>query len=825
MQSQFIWDVFPSSASESIHAVLPNGCITSFDGSSDPATETRPIKCLLCGAFLDVHSYQDLNSSLWRCRYCLQRNPLLESATVASNYRLSSDITAPTKSSKFVSLLVIDSWVQTDDKENFAALKTAILDHLQELSEDSVAAIITFDASVSLHLPLANDTVTFDPHILFSDSYDFLSILNDQPTLALLLSTISLAARSNLWKSDELLRSGFFLDAHDEKLARYIGQLKPSHTSSFKPPRSTGLAVLVASLLLSGASQSSISALVSVFLSGPATLNPGKIASNSEQVRTHSDLSSFKSPHSPQSRKFYACLGLVSAGYKLQDAYNAVYTASGNITSSFMMPWAPKFAFNVYSGGLNQCGLYEMEPLVSALSGQLVLADSFRSAHFRRSLHRTLRGFLGQDARVTVNVSPGLKFLRFVGNGTPLRSSYLTTEKSAPLHSDRISDTVTAFDSSFQKKHFTNRWLIGNIHKHTALCLLFESVPLPGGKYPREVYIQISVEFWDPFLKTRKLWVSSHAKPTTQLIFGTGSHQSKGVASKISIAAREKALVGSFNQRAWMVALARLLINLLHTVSDSDMCEETQTKIDSALIKVTKFFGHVKSDLVNTSNPFDRLKSLYSLNEQFSELPSLAFHLRKSNTLVNFFNSSPDETACYHALFNALSVEDSCFMIRPDLYKVDGNARLVPVPLRLSLVDSYKHRCFFVLHSITAIVIYLHCPGGEEKLPLHPSDNDDLVFGESKPPELNSIFKLVTDAFDKGWTTPKVVLTQTGHSQARFLHANLEPEGRVFDSKPRKTNKWWKFTKTSTIPSERMNYQTYYEDLLSRVKSTSITDV
>ncbi|XP_078429857.1 protein transport protein SEC23 G-like isoform X2 [Wolffia australiana] len=130
-----------------------------------------------------------------------------------------------------------------------------------------------------------------------------------------------------------------------------------------RPARATGTAIAVAVALLEACSTVH-GGRVMVFVSGPATIGPGKVAEPEFEcpIRTHRDLVSGEAPLFAGARRFYA-------------------TAAARLA-------AKSAALDLFACSLDQVGAAEMAPAVDASGGFMVLAESFSSEQFRSSSRR-----------------------------------------------------------------------------------------------------------------------------------------------------------------------------------------------------------------------------------------------------------------------------------------------------------------------------------------------------------------------------------------------------------------------------------------------------
>lgn len=824
MNLSFNWDTFPSTKLELTRLLAPLGCLFQKTNASVPGFNAFPTKCPLCGAFTNRFTVKDTESNTLWCPFCHTRfqipkdihpetGALPDVETV--DYIPPKDISQPIGSRGPVVLYVVDLYQQVDCPEEFTAMKERILESISRLPSSASVGLITFSNTITLH---GGRSVLFSLDDL-PKGCDSSGILGDKPAIAKILLKIAESSSTNIWKGLLLLQSGFLQSP--ESLKNEIDALKPNLTRSFKPERVSGFALLIASCFLQCASSSLLLGNVKLFSSGPCTIGPGKVVDVTETIRTHDHIANLKAPHFMNAAKFYRALSFIGSGYTIDQAYAAAFSLGGSLTHYNVSSSAPKFTFDLHFGSLDQVGLYEMYSLSSGLGGTVIFSDSFTRHSFKTKLEAVDSLPKVQDVVLTVHTSVGLKVSYSLSYGTPYQSSYQSTHLME-YHHGRISDTISGFESLMKKRHFTNRWYLGDL-KDSVGCVLFEVDPIAISKAKaKHVYIQFQLDFWDPETQKKVTRVTTTQKPTTMSIFASSAEGEKKISRLISENARQKALLAQFNPETWITILTRLLISKIDTTLGFESFEEVIQLMDKTLIKLTNFFGVMKKEASASSNPLEKLKALYSIDEHFRSLPVYAYYLRKNPQLVSIFNSSPDETAYYHHLFMGLLVEDSCLMIQPRFYHVvDG--QMVQKPAETSSIQKAKGDSFFILDSFHTIIIYLH--SDRNRLKLHSSDNDDIVYGRTNDQVNKTIDLAYCEIIENRSFVPKIVLTQTGHSQARFLLSRLLPPNNIIEDGAKTKKKWWHFdTVPKAITTKDISSEKYCEELLSRAESLRIED-
>lgn len=838
--------------------LAPLGCmITPAANVAVVGAESSPLHCLVCENVVNPYIRIDRPNRRWWCPFCRKTTlfpdsfvlpapgasgmsipaELRPSASNTTEYVLPMDIAgggAGSISCPLVVAYVVDCYQQADALGEFESLRAGISKSISLLPNDARVMLLTFSDTVELHS--STSSVALSPLSLFPEKYNFAKLLEDSLQIDLLLARLGVVRQvSSSVENCSLNKNGYLLTA--EEALKIASSLKPNLSSSFKPPRAVGLALFLATLLLSLCSFSNLVGNVNLLVSGPATLNPGKIVDESGSLRSHHDVANFQAPYFTLASKFYRALAYTSSGYLMVDLSVAAHSAGGKLTNFGVNDKTPTFTFNIYSGSLDQTGVYEMGSLASSGSGTIVLLSSFLSVEFEDIIETNTQKFLTAKwrARFTVTTSGGIKIWRTVSHGTPIRSSY-QSEKHSASHHDKISDMVTRYDSSFKKRDFTNQWILGNLQDSDALAVFFEmdlasSSTALTAHGVKEVYIQFRTSWWDMEKKRNILRVTTILKPTTlSILAANGVRSSTGkfkLVNQSSTILKEKALIESFDEKAWMALFTRLLVDKIDTTIGFESFEEVVDEVDQSLIQMMKVYGGLLVDLSSGINPYQALKQNYSINRNFKSLPSYSYSLRRNPHLVRIFNSSPDETAIYHHIFKRADVDSSCTMIRPDFYRIEeGN--LEKILLDISSLDSKSSEPeFFVLDSVVNVTIFYHFKNPEDKLPLHSSNNSDIVSGlrDIGSPALRQVLELVDLKLVKPrHTKPRVVITQTGHSQARFLMSRLHPvTDKELENEEQKSG-WWEYffgksTSGASIMAEEVSENTYYNQLLKEVET------
>ena len=857
---QFNWDIFPSTKLEASEMLAPLGCmITPASASGVLSAQGSPLRCLSCDNVVNPYIRIDRANNFWWCPFCHKTTFFPDSFVLAPvgapnseipaeirpspnntiDYTLPRDISqvsTGTRKCPFVSVYIIDSYQHVDSLEQreFESLKRGICKSIERLPHNARVLLVTFSDIVEVFSK--EEGVAFLPLAIFNDNYDYSKLLTDLLVIGTILQKLAVERLvTSTAEKSPLARKGLLLEKSEASAT--VAGLKPKLTSSYKPPRATGLALFISTLLLSLCSFSNLIGNVSLFVSGPPTLSPGKVVGETEALRSHHDVANFQAQHFASASKFYRALAYVSSGYLLENSAVAAFSTSGKLTHFGVSDKTPFFSVDIYSGSLDQTGVYEMGSLASSGSGSIFLLDSFLSVDFENRLLTNTDRLPSRKWKTTFTVtsSSGIRVWKAVCHGTPLRSSY-QSEKHSALHHEKISDTMSRFDSSLKKRDFTNRWNLGSIQETDALAVYFEmdlassssSLDVHGTK---EVFIQFQSQWWDMSSEKEILRVTTIKRPTTLSILAANQVKLSSGRYKLvnqnSMILKEKALIESFEYKTWMALFTRLLVDKIDTTIGFESFEEVVDEVDQALIRLTKYYGGLHIEQSNSTNPYEKLRLIQTINNKFKDLPSYSYALRRNPQLVRIFNSSPDETAFYHHLFKRSGVEDSCAMIKPHLYKVQSDS-LEEILLDITSVDpDASAPQYYVLDAVVTVIIYLLFKDPQDALPLHPSNNDDIINGsrDVDNPHLKTILDLVDAKFVQPRPNkPKVVLTQSGHSQARYIKARLNPVRDKIVVEEKKKTRWWEFffseSPGNTLAmADEVSVKTYYSELLKRVQN------
>jgi protein transport protein SEC23 len=734
----------------------------------------------------------------------------LRQSSSAITYNLPQDITRE-NSFNFVYVFIVDLY-QHSEIDDFSDLIEQLLVALETIPNDIYFTLITFDESVSVFS--GTDVVVILPS----------NISNDMNQLFVADEVSKLLAKFSLKSGG--IDSSIFTKLSDETKHQFntiIKSLKPKVCLSYRSsPRSTGLALYLTSLLLANSSAGAFSK-VSLFTSGACSSFPGSIVDQNNHIRTHHDLIQFKTAQHLDSTKFYTALSYIASGLDVEKSWLIANSASIKTTKHNPPQNKPTWTFDTFAGSIEQVGLTEMKMLVQGTMGNFYTYENWQAKLFGKDIINSLE-INTINNTLTVATSVNLKVSHLLGGGYSLPSSFALEERGHDAYHENISDHKTRFDPTMSKTNFTNKWKFSQLNLHDTLAVYFQvdtekSWSELNSKSPKDVHVQFQLTYWDIPAKCWKLKVVTIQKPTTySLPFSAG---------KGGNILRENELLKSFNQKAWIVLLARLLVTKL--TGDLNHPKTVSELIDDCLTRLLYFFGGVSFKVNNIAeyshNPYLRLNQIYKINENFHLLPSLVYNLRKNPQLLQIFNSSPDGTTFYHNWFIKSDMKTSLTMIEPQLYKLK-DSQSEPIPLDNGCL-SLPPQTWLVLDNVFLTVIYLLLDKQMTgKLKLHSSHNEDLLENHEFTEPLTFMKTLTKDRSREG----KIIITQTNHSQARYLTSRLNPAENDltedFDSMSLKDKTWkWlggnKKKGHQSLSSDDISLRTYYNDIIESTKNYS----
>ncbi|CAM6090033.1 unnamed protein product [Calypogeia fissa] len=727
------WNAWPSSRIEATRLVVPFGVMCT------PLTELEglqrlpydPLLCKGCRAVLNPYCRVDYQAKIWVCPFCYQRNHFPQAYHQISDHNMPAELFPECSSVEYLIsqpvsgggpnfnagsgpyggqgqpgggvglggrgggpgfLFVLDTCMEAADLQ---ALKTAITQMLGIIPQTALVGLITFGTMVYVHeLGYLDCSKAY----VFSGDKD---ISGQQLQEELGISSKAIRKVGQLAGGGGRGRFMLPLSECEFTLANALEDLQPCSNpvkAGYRPQRATGAALAVAAGLLEGIMPHE-GARIMTFVSGPTTVGPGQIVDTDlgNSIRTHHDLVADRVPFLKKASKFYDQLA-----HRLVDNSHVL---------------------DLFACSLDQVGTYESKETVESTGGLIVLAETFDSDQFKRSLQKLFEkdeeGHLKMcfSASLEVITTREIKVCGAIGPCSSL-------DKKTPA----VSDSELGMGG-------TSAWKFCTLNKKTAVAIFFEIVnqhsnPIPSGTY---FFIQF----------------------VTQYQHGTGQWRLRvtTTARRWVDAAQVQELAAGFDQEAAAALMARLAVYKTKSEEVFDILRW----LDRMLIRVAAKFGDYQKD-----DP-----SSFRLSTNFSLYPQFMFHLRRSQFL-QVFNNTPDETAYFRLMLNREGVVGSVIMIQPTLLSYSFDGPCAPVlldvssiaPDRILLFDSYF---FIVVHYGSTIAQW-------RKLGYHNDPNHENFRKLLEAP--------VGDAhalLDERIPMPRLIECDQHGSQARFLLAKLNP--------------------------------------------------
>lgn len=828
---RFNWNILASTRLEESRLVCPTGClyrpffdadISAFNGTKPEIMKVTgfPEKCSHCGSFLNRYSGVDKVNAMWRCNMCNSKNFFVGHVSDSRRTNEDSDAQGPHSGFEvieydlpdeitdsldhdlaFAYIFIIDRYENIDNsdklKTSFRSLVQSIENALQKLPDGCLVGLASFDEVVHLHQPLDHD-----PSIEVSTT-DIMkegalagkgSQWFDFNLIEVIYRKLGLTGVvADKWQNSDLLIKNFLIkldSASRKSLKCELNNLKPKLTQDFKPFRATGLAILVTSVLLSVSYKNFIGKSI-LFTSGPCTVDPGMVHSLSAKspMRSHNVMNDIESAYTPNALRFYTAMAYVANGYSFKDAFDVVTTSSKKVTDILQPKEKPRWSFDLFACSLDQSGIFEMKPLAQNTTGKIFLSETFFDVQFKKMLVKSILNVWEKEyafrGNLSVFTSDQLKVSRFISSGCNIASTF-QSEKSSDKHNDFISDIVDIFDSTMKKREFTNNLSLNLVDSADTVAIFFHlnrygSTSRVSMSSPKDAYIQFQVKYLDMNTKTWKVRQTTVKMATTMKLLSSLRGNAGGnlkLVNETSYLIKERRLLESFDQKTWLILLVRLSLEKADTNIGYTDFKSIIGLFDNSVAQLIERF---KKPLKGSTH-FDSIRRKISteddnllFHENFNELITYAFQIRRNPDLFSVFNTSPDETAFHHSWFLRADFDSSSLIMRPRLYLLGRTGDVEQeFPLETKYVAG-KYGCFFILDCFFHIIIYkAYDPAtGIGKLNLHHSRNERL-----NDEDLDIPMKFLQNhlfCYDRIFT-PKVIISQTNHSQSRYLFSRLTSE-------------------------------------------------
>ncbi|KAF4347940.1 hypothetical protein G4B88_014947 [Cannabis sativa] len=486
---RWAWNSWPASKPDSTALIIPLSimCTPLMQQPELPILSYEPVVCSQCAAVLNPYARVQYASRIWFCPFCQHKNSFPSSyagigetnlpaelfptysvveyapgrkitsggpSSTGSGLNLSYKSRPNGLSSSSLSLssmasvsslagldsrsigpafvFVVDACSAMDE---FRALKNELMRVIEQLPENALVSLVTFDSMVHVHdlgFSECSKVVMFHgERELSSDQYLTVFKANHDSSAFRLSFSRTLTQQflgfkhtkpKPLGTTSILQNQGFLIPVSECEfnITTAIEEIHCSHEvkRGHRPQRCTGAAISVAIGLLEGCLGNTGSRIM-VFTSGPATLGPGIVVDSdlSNSIRTHRDLINGCAPYYRKSCSFYKRLS-----QRLSDA---------------------SIVLDLFACSLDQVGSAELKDAVERSGGFMMLAESFESSQFRSCLRqiftRDEEGHLNMyfDATIEVVTTKDLKICGALGPCVSLQ------RKNNLVSSDEIGEGGT----------------------------------------------------------------------------------------------------------------------------------------------------------------------------------------------------------------------------------------------------------------------------------------------------------------------------------------------------------------------------------------------
>ncbi|KAL1320022.1 hypothetical protein HN51_064779 [Arachis hypogaea] len=433
------WNSWPTSKSEVSSLIIPLSimCTPLMQPPELPIVPCDPLNCSRCDAVLNPYARLDYQSRIWHCPFCSQRNPFPRSYSdiadtnlpaklfptyssveyapahvpSSSNSLLSrAPITSPPSSSSLPPRVLSSSFSSSSSlvsvaaaaadprgpglgpgpalvfvvdlssaEDELRALKKELLLVMEQLPENTLVGLVTFDSMVYVHdlgYSECSKVILFhgDREVSSNQTRQFLNISHAHHQL-------------HHGQTPVVPKQGYLLPISECEFS-ITAAIEEIHcmwkyTSGRRPLRSTGAAISAALGVLESC-QINTGSRIMVFTSGPATLGPGVVVDSdlAQAMRTHQHIMNGHARHHEKSCSFYK-----RVSKRLCDA---------------------SVVLDLFACSLDQVGAAELREPVERSGGFMILAESFESDQFRKCLRHLFErddgGYLKMNFDATIEV-------------------------------------------------------------------------------------------------------------------------------------------------------------------------------------------------------------------------------------------------------------------------------------------------------------------------------------------------------------------------------------------------------------------------------------
>jgi protein transport protein SEC23 len=622
-------------------------------------------------------------------------------------------------------LYIIDLCLPEDELEQ---LKESISSSLSLLPPTALVGIMTYGTTVAIHDLSA--PANLPRSFVFKGTKDY-----DANTIASLLSIPVLGSQTPAMGGGQQQgppQVQRFLKPVSEVGYGVLQILKDMvhdpwpRANDQRPARCTGAALSIATSVLERC-VGRVGGRILLFMGGPCTVGPGQVVNRPlvETMRSHLDIQKDNAPLFKPALAFYKGLAARAA--------------------------ANSHAIDAFLCSLDQLGLVELKPCITATGGYVVLADSFNQSVFKESFRRVFRTYPqfsqdlsafanGQGPQVPTSASVDAGHLQMAFNGTMevlTSRDYKISGALGPLNSlkkqnQNVSETEIGEGGTFA-------WSLGSFDPSSTYAIYFDiaakdsATIQPGRRHHLQLltyYQHANGRYRMRVTTTAGLWNNT---PNELNNFGS--------------------LASSFDQETAAIAMARIAVSRTETEESGDILRW----LDRSLIRLCSKFAEYRKD-----DP-----SSFRLSSNFSLFPQFMFHLRRSQ-FMQTFNFSPDESMYNRLIFSKEDVSNSLVMIQPSLicYSFSGPPQPVLLdatslrPDVLLLLDTFFHVLVFHGETIAAWRDqgYAEKPEHAAFRALLQAPRDDAAM-----------------IMENRFPVPRYIVCDQHKSQARFLLSKLNP--------------------------------------------------
>ncbi|GBG72481.1 hypothetical protein CBR_g12056 [Chara braunii] len=783
---RFSWNTWPTSRIEATRVIVPFGLMcTPLQQVAEqevPRLQYEPVLCKGCRAVLNPYCRVDFQSRFWVCPFCHQRNAFPPSYASISEDNLPAELFYGSAAVEYMVpphrsrpsyppafLFVVDTC--QSDEEDLEACKAALNHTLTLLPDHALVGLISFGTMVQVHDLGFNDcpkayVLPGDAELPPEKVRQLLGIEGGGGARSASAAAAAASPQPRGYYHGIGVGGGggggggrigggevgvgggprggaigkFLMPVSDCEFAftTAVDDLRPNPfpiPRAHRPVRATGAAIAVAVSLLETAVPQS-GGRVMVFAAGPCTCGPGKVVDPDlgESIRTHQNLINEDAKYFKRSRRFYQQLAqrLVENGHVL----------------------------DLFACSLDQVGVAEAKSAIDSTGGLIVMAETFSSPIFKRSLQRLFRrdpdGHLAMRFEGTVEVAT-TKGVKVVGVIGPCSSA---NKKSTCVSENELGIGGTC------------AWQLCCLDERTALAVFFEIVNQHSNAVPygeSHFYIQFTTQYQNAETGERRLRVTTAARRWAAAAESSGTGGGGGGGGETAggggffgggggggsnqQASMIADVAAGFDQEAAAVLMARIAV----WKTDHEECFDILRWLDRMLIRLAAKFGDYERD-----DP-----SSFRLGANFTLYPQFMFHLRRSQFLQSL-NNTPDETAYFRTMINREGVSGSLVMIQPTLlaYSFDGP----PVPVLLDVTSISKDK-ILLFDSWFYLVIHYGSQIVHWKKEGYHNDPAHEMFRKLLAAPLEDAESFIADRNP----VPKLIECDQHGSQARFLLAKLNP--------------------------------------------------